>query len=41
MLPDLKALSDLALVDHTGKPVRFGAAWENGPALFVFLRHYG
>jgi hypothetical protein len=41
MLPDLKPLADLELVDHTGRPVRFGNAWEAGPALLVFLRHYG
>jgi hypothetical protein len=41
MLPDLKPLADLALVDHTGNPVRFGSAWQNGPAVLVFLRHYG
>jgi len=41
MLPDLKPLADLELVDHTGAPVRFGTAWEHGPAVLVFLRHYG
>ncbi len=41
MLPDLEPLADLQLVDHTGRPVRFGSAWETGPAVLVFLRHYG
>lgn len=41
VLPDLTALADLELLTHAGTPVRFGSAWENGPALLVFLRHYG
>ena len=41
MLPDLKPLAELKLVDHSGAPVVFGSAWENGPAVLVFLRHFG
>ncbi len=41
MLPDLKPLADLTLVDSAGTPVRFGGAWESSPAVLVFLRHYG
>ena len=41
VFPDLKPLANVELVDHTGAPVIFGSAWESGPALLVFLRHYG
>ena len=41
MLPDLQPLADLELLDHSGNPVRFETAWENGFALLVFFRHYG
>ena len=41
MLPNLQPLFDVELVDHTGAPVQLKSAWENGPALIVFLRHYG
>lgn len=41
MLPDLTPLADVALLDHTGAPVKFSSAWADGPAVLVFLRHYG
>lgn len=41
VLPDLKPLAELELVDHSGAPVKFSSAWENGPAVLIFLRHYG
>ena len=33
--------ADMTLPDHDGNPVRIGDAWEDGPAVLVFLRHYG
>ena len=41
VLPDLRPLAGLELLDHSGKTVKLGNAWESGPALLVFLRHYG
>ena len=41
VMPDLKSLENLELLDYSGQPVRFASAWENGPAILVFLRHYG
>ena len=40
-LPDLKPVAQLELVDYLGAPVKFASAWKDGPAIFVFLRHYG
>lgn len=34
-------LADLTLPDPDGRPVRLGSLWERGPAVLVFLRHYG
>ncbi len=38
---DTARLGDIELKDHTGAPVRVGSAWETGPAVLVFLRHFG
>ncbi len=35
------SLGDVALRDTEGHPVRLGTAWAEGPALLVFLRHFG
>ncbi|MFL5895429.1 MAG: hypothetical protein ACJ76Z_09975 [Thermoleophilaceae bacterium] len=35
------ALADVTLPDHDGNEVRLGDLWEDGPAVLVFLRHYG
>ena len=35
------ALAPLELPDLSGVPVRLGTLWEEGPAVIVFLRHYG
>jgi hypothetical protein len=35
------ALADVTLPDADGRPTRLGALWESGPAVVVFLRHYG
>jgi len=35
------ALADIALPDTDGSEVRLGSLWERGPAVIVFLRHYG
>lgn len=35
------SLGDVALRDTEGRLVRLGTAWAEGPALLVFLRHFG
>jgi len=35
------ALAPIALPDTDGNPVRLGDLWRDGPAVVVFLRHYG
>ena len=34
-------LAGITLPDADGKPTRLGSLWESGPAVVVFLRHYG
>jgi hypothetical protein len=34
-------LAGITLPDADGQLVRLGALWETGPAVLVFLRHYG
>lgn len=34
-------LSAITLPDPEGKTTRLGSLWESGPAVLVFLRHYG
>jgi hypothetical protein len=34
-------LAPLVLPDADGAARRLGALWEQGPAVLVFLRHYG
>jgi hypothetical protein len=34
-------LEDVVLQDAGGSDVRLGSLWEEGPAVVVFLRHYG
>ena len=34
-------LADIVLRDHRGAEVRLGDMWRDGPAVLVFLRHYG
>lgn len=34
-------LAPIVLPDADGTPVRLGSLWEHGPAVVVFLRHYG
>lgn len=34
-------LADVTLPDADGSGVRLGSLWERGPAVLVFLRHYG
>jgi hypothetical protein len=38
---DAKQLEDIVLHDWRGNDVRLGELWSEGPALLVFLRHYG
>lgn len=35
------ALADLELPDADNTLVRLGSLWERGPAVVVFLRHWG
>jgi hypothetical protein len=35
------SLADISLPDTDGREVRLGSLWERGPAVVVFLRHYG
>ncbi len=35
------ALAGITLPEATGPDVRLGTLWEDGPAVLVFLRHYG
>ena len=41
MAIDTLALGALDVEDPTGAPVRVGSAWAEGPAVLVFLRHFG
>jgi hypothetical protein len=34
-------LADVVLQDHRGEDVRLGDLWSEGPAVLVWLRHYG
>ena len=34
-------LAGITLPDPEGKTTRLGSLWESGPAVLVFLRHYG
>jgi hypothetical protein len=36
-----EALADMVLPDADGREIRLGSLWERGPAVLVFLRHYG
>jgi len=38
---DVAALGEIEIQDIEGKPVRVKSAWEAGPAVLVFLRHFG
>jgi hypothetical protein len=38
---DASGLADVVVRDLDGREVRLGALWEDGPAVLVFLRHYG
>ena len=38
---DTETLGKLTVQDVDGRPVVFGTAWADRPALFVFLRHFG
>jgi hypothetical protein len=38
---DTSAIAELELLDVGGEPVRLGSLWEEGPAVIVWLRHYG
>jgi hypothetical protein len=35
------ALADIVLPDHEGSDIRLGDLWSVGPAVLVWLRHYG
>jgi len=35
------ALAEIVLPDQDGHDVRLGDLWRDGPAVLVWLRHYG
>jgi hypothetical protein len=35
------ALAEIVLPDQDGNEVRLGDLWQDGPAVLVWLRHYG
>jgi hypothetical protein len=41
MAIDTQALGELEVQDPAGAAVRVGSAWAEGPAVLVFLRHFG
>ncbi len=41
MLDFVADLSRVDALDLTGAPCRLGTLWSEGPAVIVFLRHYG
>jgi len=34
-------LAEITLPDVDQRPVKLGSLWSTGPAVVVFLRHYG
>ncbi len=34
-------LAGISLLETGGDNVRLGSLWDEGPAILVFLRHYG
>jgi hypothetical protein len=38
---DAAAIENIELLDVDGQAVRLGSLWEDGPAVLVWLRHYG
>jgi hypothetical protein len=41
VVTDMSAVEDIWLRDIDDKGVRIGSLWEDGPAVLVWLRHYG
>jgi hypothetical protein len=39
--PSTDAIKDIWVRDVDDKGVRLGSLWEDGPAVLVWLRHYG
>jgi hypothetical protein len=35
------ALAEIVLPDHEGNDIRLRDLWSDGPAVLVWLRHYG
>jgi hypothetical protein len=38
---DTAAIENIRLLDVDGESVRLGTLWKDGPAVLVWLRHYG
>jgi prostamide/prostaglandin F2alpha synthase len=38
---DASGLAQIVVKDRQGDDVRLGSLWADGPAVVVFLRHYG
>jgi hypothetical protein len=41
MAIDTEALGEIDVQEVTGASVRVASAWADGPAVLVFLRHFG
>jgi len=39
--PKSVQLADVVVKDSEGRDVRLGELWRDGPAVLVFVRHYG
>ena len=39
--PRADELAEMELENHAGEARRLGDYWRDGPAVLVFLRHYG
>ncbi len=41
MTPDTAALGALTVLNVEGEPIPVSTAWSEGPAVMVWLRHFG
>jgi hypothetical protein len=41
MTPDTSKLAELTVLDDEGNTLPVGRAWSDGPAVLVWLRHFG
>ena len=38
---DTKAIENMRLLDVDGESVKLDSLWKDGPAVLIWLRHYG